>query len=333
MLSMINSTDTTNELCPFCGKAIPADASSRDHVFGDAFGGRIKVPSCKPCNSTIGHDIEGPLHAPDSLLAFARAGAGLAGRPLRGRYRNDGTPVNVHWTEGGAVQRDPAVKVTKEEGTISIEVGGTEQQVRNVWRGLRKKYGSAIPTIEEALANATRTSDPSPWIEIKLTNQLPILHRFAAKVALSGGAAIWGDIFTESPFADALRDILLTPSEDYDPNGLKCDFRYLSEVESAAKSAAPVDIPEIPLPNPGPGIVPTSQVVFGPVPRGGEPATAIFVTILNFSAPPYGILLPGAVPGNPTLPIVLREELGGRPLTLKLDEIYFTAFARLAAER
>ena len=43
-LSMVNATDATNELCPFCGKAIPADTSSRDHVFGDAFGG-IKVPN------------------------------------------------------------------------------------------------------------------------------------------------------------------------------------------------------------------------------------------------------------------------------------------------
>jgi hypothetical protein len=312
MLSMIKTTETTNELCPFCGKAIPSDESSRDHVFGEAFGGRIKVPCCEPCNSTIGHGIEGPLHAPDSLLAFARAGAGLAGRPLRGQYRDDGTPVNVNWTEGGAVPRDPAVKVTKQEDTISIQVGGTEQQVRKVWRGLLRTYGSAIPTIEEALASATRTSDPLPWIEIELTNQLPILHKFAAKVALSGGAAIWGDIFTESPFADALRDILATLSANYDPNALKCDSRYLSEVASAAKTVAPVDIPEIPLPNPGPGIVPTSPVVFVPVPRGGQPATAVFVTILNFSAPPYGILLSGAVPGNPTLPIVLREELGGR---------------------
>ncbi len=329
---MINAAQTTNELCPFCGKPIPSDESSRDHVFGEAFGGRIKVPCRELCNNTIGHDIEGPLHAPDSFLAFARAGAGLTGKPLRGHYRDDGTPVNVHWAEGGAVPRDPAVEVTKEEDTISIHVGGTEQQVRKVWRGLRKKYGSVIPKVEEALASATRTSGPSPWIEIALTNQLPMLHRFAAKVALSGGAAIWGDIFTESPLANALRDVLATPNENHDPNALKCDFRYLSEVASAARTVAPVDFPEISLPNPGPGTVPTSQVVFGPIPRGGESATGVFVTILNFSAPPYGILLSDAVPGNPTLPIVLREELGARAVTLKLDEIYFSAIARLTAD-
>ena len=286
---------------------------------------------CEPCNSTIGHDVEGPLHAPDSFLAFARAGAGLGGRPLRGQYRDDGTPVNVYWTEGGAVPRDPAVKVTKEKDTISIQVGGTEQQVRKVWRGLRKKYGSAIPTVEEALASATRTSDPSPWVEIDLTNELPLLHKFAAKVALSGGAAIWGDTFVETPLAGALRDVLATSDAGYRADAPKCDFEYLSTVVSLAQKVAPVDLPQIALPKPGQGVVPTSQVVFAPIP-GGEATTGVFVTILNFSAPPYGMLLPDSMPGGPTLPIVLREELGKQAVVWKLDEIYFGAIARLSSE-
>ena len=251
---------------------------------------------------------------------------------MRGQYRDESTPVNVHWAEGGAVPRDPKVRVQEKDGTLSVEVGGTEEQVRNVWRGLTKKYGSSIPSVDEALANATRTSDPSPWVEIALTNQLPLLHKFAAKVALSGGAAIWGKRFIATEFADALRKILRAPEDAYQPDAPKCDLKYLSTVASDARQVAPVDLPELVLPIPGPGALPTSQVVFGALPGEAEPRTGIFVTILNFPAPPYGILVPGEVPENPTLPVVLREKLGEQAVTLKLDEIYFGAIASLSDE-
>lgn len=330
MPSRTNATQTANELCPFCGKAISSDESSRDHVFGQAFGGRIKVACCRPCNSTVGHDIEGRLHAPDSFLALARAAAGLPGKPLSGHYRDDGTRVDVHWAEGGAVPRDPEVRVSEGNGRLTIQVAGTEEQVRTVWRGLTKKYGSAVPPVEEALAQATRTSGPSPWVEIDLTNELPLLHRFAAKVALSGGAAIWGDPFIETPLAGALRGVLATTDAGYRADALKCDFKYLSTVVSLAQEVAPIDLPQIALPKPGQGVVPTSQVVFAPIPGGGEATTGVFVSILNFSTPPYGMLLPEAMPQQLTLPIVLREELAGQAVSWNLDEIYFGAIARLA---
>ncbi len=103
-------------LCPFC--ASPLDdgrETSRDHIFGKAFGGRVTVPCCRDCNSFIGHDVEGLLHAPNSLLAFARAGAGLPGKPPRGKYKHDETPVELHWGVGEAIPRHPDVHVNLEE--------------------------------------------------------------------------------------------------------------------------------------------------------------------------------------------------------------------------
>ncbi|MBA2272466.1 MAG: hypothetical protein H0W21_00990 [Actinobacteria bacterium] len=58
-------------LCPFC--ASPLDdgrETSRDHIFGKAFGGRVTVPCCRDCNSFIGHDVEGLLHAPKQLVGL-----------------------------------------------------------------------------------------------------------------------------------------------------------------------------------------------------------------------------------------------------------------------
>lgn len=263
------------------------------------------------------------------MLALARAGAGLPGKPLRGHYKHEGNPVNVHWGGGGAVPRDPDVNVTNADGTVDIRVGGTEEQVRNVWRGLRKKYGSVIPTIEEALANATRTSEPSPWVEMNLVNQLPNMHRLAAKVALSGGSAIWGDDFGDTELAARLREILAAQDGCFTPDQRMCQFEYLAVVTEAAMKVTPVELPDIVVPSQGPGVVPTSQVAFGPVPAG-QASTAIFVNILNFPTPPYGILLPGHVPGKPTMAVVLRENRGAKAVTWRLDEIFFSAFASIA---
>lgn len=320
-----------NSFCPFCARPIEAATRSRDHVFGEAFGGGLKVSCCRDCNSKIGHEVEGLLHRPDSMLALARASAGLPGKPLRGHYKGDGRAVDVHWGGGGAVPRDPRVDVDKKkDGTADIHVEGTEEQVRKLWPGLQKRFGDAIPPIEDALAKGTRTNDPSPWVEINLVNQLPNMHRFAAKVALGGGAAIWGDDFVESALADSLREVLTSPDDGYDPEGLKCGLGYLSAIPEAARGAFPVELPDISVPRPGPNVQATSQVVFGPIPGGSQPLTAIFVHILNFAVPPYGLIVPGAPPHAPTLPVVLREGLQQRAETWNLHQILFDALRAYA---
>ena len=321
--------------CVFCKSPLDdGRPTSYDHIFGKAFGGRLTVRCCQRCNSFVGHDVEAPMHAPDSVLSFARAGAELPGKPLRGKYKSDGTAVNIYRGLRGAVPRDPEVTVREEDGLVSAQVGGTEEQAKRVWRGLRKRYGDTIPEWEDILQHAKRTKGPSPPVEIALRMDLKAAYRFAAKVALAGGAAVWGDEFAISELADSLRQILHAPDGRFDPSAITIQQEYLAKIVEVAQGQVPVDLPDIRVPAPGDPEAMMSQLTFAPAHLRGleNPSTVIFVHILNFAVPLQGIVVQGRVPGDPVLPVVIREPLRGGVAIWKLDQIFFDALDALSED-
>lgn len=272
------------------------------------------------------------MHAPDSVLAFARAGAGLPGKPLRGKFKDDHRTVDVHWGTGGVIPHRPDVEIIEEDGFVTAHIGGTEEQAKRVWKALRKKYGPSIPDWDQLLADANRISEPSPWVEISLGMHLGNLQRFAAKVGLAGGAAIWGDEFSRSGLASRMRAMLKADDGNYDPQGISIRSEYISEITRIASTRIPTDFPDVQVPTPGPGVPRVSQLALAPVygPSFPRLTTAIFVNILNFPAPPFGIPLIGGLPGRPVLPVVIREELGAKPTVWKLDDMLLRGIGELS---
>lgn len=55
----------SGDVCPYRARhPDEGRGATRDHVFAAALGGRARVAACRDCNSTIGHDVEGPLLNP-----------------------------------------------------------------------------------------------------------------------------------------------------------------------------------------------------------------------------------------------------------------------------
>lgn len=69
---------------------------------------------------------------------------------------------------------------------------------------------------------------------------------------------------------------------------------------------------------------PTSEVVLAQVPnRSGKPETAEFTYLLNIPLPGRASLVGGGLPGEPILPLVLKEPLGERAQMLEMERIGF----------
>lgn len=113
----------------------------------------------------------------------------------------------------------------------------------------------------------------------------------------------------------------------YDESAPKLQPEYPTEIVAIVRSHVPVELPDLDVPSPGPDVPYISQLCLAPV-HGrhlDEPATGIFVHILNFPSPPYGVVVPGGLPGNPVLPVVLREPLADPVAIWKLDRVFFSA--------
>lgn len=306
----------TNRLCPFCTKEL-ADSFSSDHVFGRAFGSRITVRACIPCNSTIGHDIEGPLHAPRSVHSFMRASAGLkGGRALEAIEKDSGKKLLVDWPVGGSRPRHPDVKSTVRDGYYTGSFEGTERQAREWAKGLRKKLGANTPSIDEILAAARPVRQSPVDLEMSLGMDLALAQRMLAKVGLAAGVWVWGDLFASTEVAQDLREFLGGKVDLTDD--LKIDYQYLEVVDDIL-SRYPAGMPRLHEPSGPPGD--QSRVIFGPV---GHATTAVFVEILGLPTPYYGMIVKGTVPGRSALPTVVQEPLGVQADVWSFDDLLFS---------
>lgn len=257
------------------------------------------------------------------MLSFFRAGAKLPGRPLRGTSTEDQSPVEVRWGGGGAAPAKPHVSIRQEGGQVTVRFAGTPEQFKKVHRDLTKRYGSSFPDFETSLKMGERVKEPSPRVQIPLQAEMGRLNRFAAKIALGGGAAIWGDQFTDSEIAAELRSILQAPDGKFEWERTEIPFEFAKAMMGSANEVGRFSLPDI---SPSAAKVGerVSQLTFVPIrhPQFPQPTTALFVELLGFPLL-QGLPLPGALPEDPILPVVVREVVGKRFHIWRMDELFF----------
>lgn len=307
------------EACPLCAQPFGASViRTNDELFGRAFGGRVRVSSCKRCNNRVGHEVEGRLHTGDSLLSFARAAAGLPGKPLKGKIRATGDHVDLDFQGPDPVIRRPQIEYKETGDLLIIKARGTSGQLPSLWKSLRKGFGALIPTWEQFLALGNREEESPAWVEVSLALDSRTANRFVARVGLLAGALVWGTSFIGLPFAQNLRQVLW--SEDSCNPPLAVDPQYPSIVASLAESNFRSVLPDFSVPEQGEPRV--SQIVLAPLrSRRRPPQVPLFLHILNFPVVPFGVVVNGAIPDADVLPVVVREPLGFPLAVWKIEEL------------
>jgi hypothetical protein len=193
-----------NSSCPFCLRALddPDVEETRDHVFGDALGGRARIAACRDCNSRIGSDVEGPLLKPGTWLAFRREGSQGIGPRFRASI--DGGPdVNVDLAKQEHRAVRPVENRRLTDKGLTRTVTGPEPQVRDIVEGMAREHNFDA---EEAMANAAEHT--ASTLHVQLSIDFVAESRLAAKIALAAGTRCLGDAFLASPLADQLRAIV-----------------------------------------------------------------------------------------------------------------------------
>lgn len=195
-----------SQLCPLCGDPLDDGPTSRDHVFGQAFGGRVTVAVHKSCNSALGHSAEGRLHRPSTLMSVVRASDGLPAPELRGATA-DGIGIDLDLATGRSSEARPKVDVTHHDDREELSACGDAHDVRGVLKEWRKKYGDVVPTWDELPPEARReVLAPPTDVNVSIVHDLNDAKHFAVKAALNAGVLAFGEDFAGSAVARALRD-------------------------------------------------------------------------------------------------------------------------------
>jgi HNH endonuclease len=301
---------TADELCPYCRRPF-ADGGgpTDDHVIGDAFGTKAKIPACKHCNDTFGDTIEGELHREDSIFRLALAFASM--KPLVGT--SEGRDVVTDFAEEEVSPRAPDVSVTHDGAKLELHVSGSEPQVRRVLEQFETSQGVTLG-IDELVAKGQAVSTPYPTIDVELNWDDKVARRFVGKAGLAAGVYIFGPEFADSDLAAQLRGLRNGESVSYE---VANPDRLIEAVSGIATNfgVAPLTLPR------GPGAA--SQVTFVPIP-GDVAKTAISVDVLGFPVH-SAVVVEGSLP-MPSgaalaafLPVALIED-GGPPVVRDLNQ-------------
>jgi hypothetical protein len=300
----------SQELCPLCGELL-SEPTNNDHVFGQAFGGRVTVRTHERCNSNLGNGPERVLGQEASVMNLVRAFNRLAKKQVPG-VMPDGTPVTMDIQSGRMTPRRPTARVEHNAETVSLYASGSEGQVRGVVDDWRSGFGTAIPTYDE-LPTESRSQITGSPTEVTSTQELDLeaAEGFAIKVALDAGLLAFGPTFPNSTVAVALREWRDAPFDnplESGPHRLRMDLRALNMFDrnlrgyisaEAAESQAPLT------PRPA---TKTNSVAFVP----SSQRTVVFVHALSFPLPPYGIVIEAELPsgefGRQIGPVVVRED-------------------------
>jgi len=258
-----------------------------------ALGGRSQVWCCRECNSTIGHDVEGPLQGPGELfnLVAQRLGTGCA---MSGTTSETGELVSYDFSTRELRSVKP-VTVKQDGGVRTYELRGSADQVRKI---LRRDYGVDGEAADRLIAEARRDDVADQWITTTLVHKLVLAHRLSAKIALGAGELAFGEDFTTSGLGARIRDVLWGRTA----LGDRCDPAALAEYDQMFAMATGV---------PFPALTPTStesQAVFLPLPNC---RVAVVVHVAGVVAGLTGFVLDESLPAGDELPVLVRDQQGG----------------------
>ncbi len=283
----------SGDVCPYCARhPDEGGGATRDHVFVAALGGRSRVAACRDCNSTIGHDVEGPLLKPGAflnLLAQTRGG----GRPLPGTLDGDHDVTYDLASHELRSSRPVDVKAIGDERRFKFR--GSPAQVRT----LLAQQGIRGEKADELVAAATPVDTTNAWLSTTVTADLALLARLTAKTALGCGELAFGDGFAASNLGIALRDVLWNRAQPEDrlAHDAAGDYDQLFSENPLAHN--------VPTLAAGPGV---SQTLFIPLANG---RSACLVHLAGAGLPPGGPVIDAPMPSGHRLPVLVRDQSGG----------------------
>ena len=301
--------------CPLCGtEMLPEQQLSKDHVFGQALGGRVTVTTHKTCNNQSGSAAEGNLQRPHTIINLLKGVKGQGASPVPGSFPS-GRRAELN-LQDGSVYSPPIMRKSEDGTALSIE--GTSAQAEkayNTWRD-RNPHINAPEFKDLHLALVTATSYDT--INVELSYPLGDAEIVAVKSALGACALAYGPGFAASDFAATLRAVRDAPADPLRPVG---DPAYLNRLDATIPIAAAqvglsgTEVSALPRLAPAAGEI-VHDVILIPV---DHQQTLLFAHYASDLVPPYGIVIGDRLPPltrgiQPTLPILLRDGGAGNYL-------------------
>jgi hypothetical protein len=178
---------------------------TREHVIPFALGGSETVPACRPCNSTIGHNLEARLLGPTSWLTVIAQAAGFTPGWVDVTYEGGQRAIEHFGSRQGKLL-EPRVEVVEEtDERLTLGLTVPSHFGRGYLDHIIREQTGPVERIERGPA-------PPQWATVNLSVSVDDLASLAAKAALCTGALRWGDTFLVSELGDWLRRGVEDPS-------------------------------------------------------------------------------------------------------------------------
>lgn len=208
---------------------------SREHIIPAALGGPDALCTfdvCERCNSTLGQTTDGDLMK-EQIISIMRQRFKLPGYSgkvpdlaIRATSEQTGTAYEIRIPSVGDVTYDTRPVVAKNanpDGSESVHVSGSREQVTNIVKGMHAKLessgrrllnpdGTEILSIEDSVAAALAQQTNEFKAEIQF-NQT-VIRRGIIKIAYGFAHLVLGSSWTFCPDGKPLRDAALGHGDD-----------------------------------------------------------------------------------------------------------------------
>lgn len=237
------SADMSSDHCIYCQQTLLDEDEngdtrrkrSREHVIPNALGGPDGLCTfdvCKGCNNRLGETIDSDF-AKQPLVVMLRHRHRLRGYSgkipdltMRAVSMQSQEEYTMRITSEGEVSftRSPDVqKSVNDAGQILVEIGGDEDQIRTIIKGMRRKYagkgyifrsadGLEIKDLDRDIANAPTINTTEFKVQTPL--DITLVRRALIKVAFNFGHVVLRSEWTFSPDAERLREAILGNIDD-----------------------------------------------------------------------------------------------------------------------
>jgi len=132
------------EKCYLCGKSLSAENSSKEHIFLNAIGGRLKSKKliCRTCNANFGEKIDFTLS--EQLKPFANLfninrGDGEIAKPFDAKGVTSGEKYSIKAGGNPTIKKPVEVNKTS-EGKVFIIQTNNKNEAIEILDGLKKRY-------------------------------------------------------------------------------------------------------------------------------------------------------------------------------------------------